>query len=235
METPQEFRTRTSTSTRSLIRRRDANLVTNGSSNWRSAPRRYQKVLVLSLISAVLVIPACVLAQQACTAVTKDDPRWQELDGQYARIERATIANDAKQLFAVYAPDFEAHMLNGEVWSFKQSAAYSTAGFDQVKENLSISNTFLNLVSCASNTLKVTVLQQWSRRQMVDNKLRLFQTATVQDEIWVLMNGEWKRKLVDNIRPGAWLVDLKRVDPAKHDIDASVFDPHGLFKSTDRP
>jgi hypothetical protein len=167
--------------------------------------------------------------------VASDDLRWQQLDAQYARIERATVANDAKQLFAVYAPDFEAHMANGEVGSFKQSANYSTAGFDQVKENISISNTFLNLVSCATNTLKVTVLQQWSRRQMVDNKLRLFQTATVQDETWILMHGEWKRKLVDNIRPGAWLVDLKRVDPSKHDIDAPAFDPHGLIKSADHP
>jgi hypothetical protein len=48
------------------------------------------------------------------------DPRWQQLDGQYARIERATVANNAQQLFAVYAHDFEAHMFSGEVWSFKR-------------------------------------------------------------------------------------------------------------------
>jgi len=48
------------------------------------------------------------------------DPRWQQLDGQDARIERATVANNTQQLFAVYAPDFEAHMFNGEVWSFKR-------------------------------------------------------------------------------------------------------------------
>lgn len=164
----------------------------------------------------------------------KGDARRQQLDGQYARMERATVANNAKQLFAVYAPDFEAHMANGEVWSFKQSASYSTAGFDQVKENISISNTFLDLQSCGPAVLKATVLQQWTRRQMSLGKVRLYQTTTVQDETWVLMDGEWKRKLVDNIRPGAWLIDLKRIDPTKdYDPEAPLFDPHGLLRSTD--
>src|ERR1700722_1314075 len=167
----------------------------------------------------IVLIIYLLLSQHAhaedCSPIPKGDARWQQLDGQYARIERATIANDAKKLFAVYAPDFEAHMFNGEVWSLKKSAAYSTAGFDQVKKNLSISNTILDLEGCGATTLKAIVLQQWSRRQTSLGKLRLYQTTTVQDETWVLLEGEWKRKLVDNIRPGAWLIDLKRVDPTK--------------------
>jgi hypothetical protein len=127
----------------------------------------------------------------------------------------------------------EVHTLNGEVSSFKQSVAYSTAAFDQVKEDLSISNTLLDLKACGPTVLKVTVLQQWSRRQMSFGKLRLFQTVTVQDETWALMEGEWKRKLVENLRPGAWLVDFKRVDPTKpYDPDAPPFDPHGLIRGT---
>lgn len=171
---------------------------------------------------------------EVCSPLPKGDARWQQLDGQYARIERAMVANNAKQLFAVYAPDFEAHQFNGEVWSFKQSASYSTAGFDQVKENISISNTILDLQSCGPATLKATVLQQWTRRQMSLGKLRLYQTTTVQAETWILMEGEWKRKLVDNERPGAWLVDIKRVDPTKpYDPEAPAFDPHGLLGNAD--
>ena len=170
---------------------------------------------------------------EVCSPLPKGDARWQQLDGQYARIERAMVANNAKQLFAVYAPDFEAHQFNGEVWSFKQSASYSTAGFDQVKENISISNNILDLQSCGPATLKATVLQQWTRRQMSLGKLRLYQTTTVQAETWVLMEGEWKRKLVDNERPGAWLVDLKRIDPTKpYDPEAPPFDPHGLLRNS---
>ena len=140
---------------------------------------------------------------EVCSPLPKGDAHWQQLNGQYSRIEQATVANNAKQLFAVYAPDFEAHQFNGEVWSFKKSASYSTAGFDQVKENISISNTILDLQSCGPAKLKATVLQQWTRRQMSLGKLRLYQTTTVQAETWVLMEGEWKRKLVENERPGA--------------------------------
>jgi hypothetical protein len=169
-----------------------------------------------------------------CSPLLKGGARWQQLDGQYARIERAMVANNAKQLFAVYAPDFEAHQFNGEVWSFKQSASYSSAGFDQVKENISVSNIILDLQSCGPATLKTTVLQQWTRRQMSLGKLRLYQTTTVQDETWVLIEGEWKRKLVENERPGAWLIDLKRIDPTKpYDPEAPAFDPHGLLRNTD--
>jgi hypothetical protein len=38
---------------------------------------------------------------------------------------------------------------------------------DQVKENISMSNTILSLGECAPDTLFATVLQQWSRKQMI--------------------------------------------------------------------
>lgn len=78
--------------------------------------------------------------------------------------------------------DFEVHTLSGEISSFKQSAAYSTAAWEQVQEDISISNTPLDLQSCGPATRKVRVLQQWSRRQMSHGKLRLYQTVTVQGE-----------------------------------------------------
>ena len=191
------------------------------------------KRCILALLCSCWLVTGYARGQDTCSDVPKGDPRWQRIDGQYAQIERAMIAKDAKQLFAVYAPDFEVHTLNGEVSSFKQSAAYSTAAFDQVKEDLSISNTLLDLKACGPTALKVTVLQQWSRRQMSFGKLRLYQTVTVQDETWALMEGEWKRKLVENLRAGAWLVDFKRVDPTRpYDPDAPPFDPHGLIRGT---
>jgi hypothetical protein len=188
------------------------------------------RLWILALSAGALLAYRYAGAQERCSAVPKSDPRREQLASQYVRIERATSAKDPRALFAVYAPDFEAHMMNGDVWSFKQSANYSTAGLDQVKENLSISNIVLDLVACGPATLKATVLQQWSRRQLANGVLRLFQTTTVQDEAWVLMGGEWKRKLVDELRPGAWLVDLKRVDPMKpYDPDAPPYDPDGLL------
>jgi hypothetical protein len=186
---------------------------------------------ILVFLCASLLIARYARGQETCSAVPKADPRWEQIDGQYARIEQAMMAKDAKRLFAVYAPDFEVHAANAEVTSFKQSADYVNAGFNQVKENLSISNILMDLQACGPGVVKGTVLQQWYRRQMSLGKLRLYQTATVQDETWILREGEWKRKLIDNIRPGAWLVDLKRVDPTKpFDPDAPPFDPHGLFR-----
>jgi hypothetical protein len=180
-------------------------------------------------LSLCLLLAPTFVRGQTCSAVPRDDPRWHQLDAQYARIEQATIAKDAKQLLATYAPDFEAHMINSRVWSIKESWAYVQAGFDQVKENISISNLILSLDSCGPQALKATVLQQWSRRQMSFGKMRLYQTATVQDETWIVLDGEWKRKLVDNLRPGAWLVDLKRVDPSKpYDPEAPPFEPNGV-------
>ena len=77
------------------------------------------KSCVFAVLSTYLLISGHACAQ-AYSPMPNGDPRWQRLDGQYARIERATVANNAQQLFAVYAPDFEAHMFNGEVWSFKR-------------------------------------------------------------------------------------------------------------------
>lgn len=47
------------------------------------------------------------------------------------------IAKSLKQLFSVYAPDCEAQTANSEIWRFKESANYSTSGFDQVKRGIS--------------------------------------------------------------------------------------------------
>ena len=188
---------------------------------------------VVVLLSASCFVSGYARGQGACLDVPKGDPRWQQIDAQYARVERAMIAKDAKQLFAVYAPDFEARTPDGEVSSFKQSVAYSTAAFEQVKKDISISNIVLDMQACKPAMPKVTVLQQWSRRQMSHGKLRLYQTVTVQDETRVLRDGQWKRKRVEHLRPGAWLVDLERVDPTKpYDPEAPPFDPHGLISSS---
>jgi hypothetical protein len=59
----------------------------------------------LLLLFSCWLVTGYARGQAVCSDVAKGDPRWQQIDGQYARIERAMIAKDAKQLFAVYAPD----------------------------------------------------------------------------------------------------------------------------------
>lgn len=163
---------------------------------------------VILAAAAVLLLPAAGASE--CRTVPKADARWDARDRQYAVIEAGTFRKDPKLLYSVYAPNFEAHQFNGEVWKFSQSAAYSTAGMGQVTENISLSNTILSLSACDRQTLAATVLQQWSRRQMSLGRVRLYQTTTVQDETWVFSKGRWLRERVDNEKPGAWLIDLNR-------------------------
>lgn len=180
---------------------------------------------MILIAAAMFLLPFAGASE--CRPVPKTDARWEALDRQYATIEIGTFKKDPKLLFSVYSSDFEAHQFNGEVWKFNQSAAYSMAGMDQVKENISLSNTILSLSACGPRILVATVLQQWSRKQMSHGKERLYQTTTVQDETWVRSDGRWLRKRVDNERPGAWLIDLKRIDPFKpFDPDAPDYDPH---------
>jgi hypothetical protein len=180
---------------------------------------------LLANASLLLLIP--LTARAACQAIPIGDARWKAIDQQYATIERATFAKDPQLLFSVYAPDFEAHQFNGKVWKFSDSAAYSMAGLKVVKENISMSNTILSLSECSATTVVATVLQQWSRKQTSFGQDRLYQTATVQDETWENAKGVWLRKRVDNERPGAWLIDLKRVNPFKPlDPNAPEYDPH---------
>jgi hypothetical protein len=80
--------------------------------------------------------------------------------------------------------------LNGEISSFKQSAACSTAAFDQVREDIPIGNALLDVRSCVPAMLKVTILQQCSRRKSSHGKSRFYQTVTVQDETLGLV--EWR-------------------------------------------
>ena len=73
------------------------------------------------------------------------------------------------------------------------------------------------------------VLLKMSKESIFDKCLRTFATKGIQvvleedggaeetateqiaDRLGIPW-GEWKRKLVDNLRPGAWLVDLKRYE-----------------------
>jgi hypothetical protein len=165
----------------------------------------------------------------ACVAVAQSNPAWHAVDQQYGKLERAQLAKDPKALFALYAPDFEAHNRDGSVWKFSQSADYSAAGFADVKQNIHLSDTIVGMVSCSPSTVKATVIQQWTRMQDRDGKVTQTETVTVQDETWVRTPGGWLRKLVDNVRPGAWYVDGKRVSPdVPYRPDEPVYDPHGL-------
>jgi hypothetical protein len=60
--------------------------------------------------------------------------------------------------------------------------------------------------------------------QMKAGKLRRVDTSAVQRETWINTPQGWRLKLIDDIHPGAWFVDGKRVDPSKpYDPDAPPY------------
>ena len=86
-----------------------------------------------------------------------------------------------------------------------------------VKESRLVSNTITRLLDCGDR-VTATVLQQWYRTQMVGDVLRNIETAAVQDEEWVKTADGWKRGIIGNVHPGAWVVDGNVSTPPKGTI-----------------
>jgi ketosteroid isomerase-like protein len=155
----------------------------------------------------------------------KSKPVRRALEEQYAKIAQANINKDLAALLALRTPDFSVRMPNGETWSFERSADYSRRAFEQVQSTISLTNTIETLTVNGDEAIAV-VHQQWSRLQMKKGQLRRVDTSAVQRETWVRTAAGWKLKLIDDIHPGAWYVDGKRVDPSRpYDPEAPPFNP----------
>jgi hypothetical protein len=172
----------------------------------------------------------------------KSKPVRRALEEQYARIAQAQVNEDIDAMRALRMPDFTVDTANGEKWDLEKSLNYSRVGFQQVQSNISISNTIESLdVSTVANQncalpsgpvagpcyqAVAVVHQQWSRMQMKAGQLRRVDTEAIQTETWVNTKEGWKLKHIGNIKPGAWYVDGKRIDPSKpYDPNAPAFKP----------
>ena len=155
----------------------------------------------------------------------KSKPVRRALEAQYARIAQANINKDLAALLALRAPDFSARTPSGEVWNYEQMANYSRLAFEQVQSTITLTNE-IETINLNGDEAVAIVHQHWVRMQMKKGKLRRVDTSAVQRETWVNTADGWKLKLVDDVHPGVWIVDGKRVDPSKpYDPDAAPFDP----------
>ena len=153
----------------------------------------------------------------------KSKPVRRALEEQYAKIVEANRNKDLAALLALRTPDFKVQMSNGETWDFERSANYVKLGFEQVQSIISLSFT-IETINVSGNEAAAIIHQQWSRMQMKAGKLRRVDTSAVQRETWINTPEGWRLKLIDDIHPGAWFVDGKRVDPSKHyDHDAPPY------------
>ena len=155
----------------------------------------------------------------------KSKPVRRALEEQYAKIEEAQRNKDIEALRATRTSDFTVDMLNGEKWDLEKSLNYSRAGFQQVESNINQSNTIESLDVHGEIAVAV-VHQRWSRMQMKAGKVRRVDTEAIQTETWVNTKDGWRLKHISEIKPGAWYVDGKRIDPSKpYDPNAQEFKP----------
>jgi ketosteroid isomerase-like protein len=159
-------------------------------------------------------------------ATDKSKPVRRALEAQYAKIAQANESKDLDALLALRAPDFSAKFPDGKIANSEQMAVYSRALFEQIQPPISVSNTIKTL-TISGNVAVAVVHQRFSRMQVKAGQLRKVETEAIQRETWVLAQGEWKLKFVDDVRPGAWYVDGKRVDPSKpYDPNAPAYNPN---------
>ena len=155
----------------------------------------------------------------------KSKPVRRALEAQYAKIAAAVANKDIDALRATRTSDFTVEMPNGQKWDLETSLNYSAAGFQQVERNLQMSNTIESLDVHGDEAVAV-VHQRWSRMQMKAAQLRRVDTEAIQTETWVITKDGWRLRHIGNIKPGAWYVDGKRIDPSKpYDPNAPEFKP----------
>ena len=155
----------------------------------------------------------------------KSKPVRRALEEQYKKVAQAQMNEDIEAMRALRTADFSVNMPNGDRWDLEASLNYSRAGFQQVESNISLSNTIESLDVHGDEAVAV-VHQRWSRMQIKGGQLRRVDTEAIQTETWVNTKDGWKLKHIGNVKPGAWYVDGKRVDPTKpYDPNAPEFRP----------
>jgi hypothetical protein len=148
------------------------------------------------------------------TAQDKSKPVRRALEIQYAKLAAANKNKDLNAILAMRVFDFSVKMPNGETWNYQRSADYSKAAFEQVQQTLSLTYT-IDTINLNGNEAAAIIHQQWTRMQMKAGQLRRVETTAVQRETWVNTADGWRLKLIDDIHPGIWVVDGKRIDPSK--------------------
>lgn len=156
----------------------------------------------------------------------KSKPVRRALEEQYAKIAEAQRNEDIDALRATRTPDFTVDLPNGQRWDLETSLNYSRAGFQQVERNINLSNT-IDSLDVNGDTAVAVVHQRWSRMQVKAGQLRRVDTEAIQTETWVNTKEGWRLKHIGNVKPGAWFVDGKRIDPSRpYDPNAPEYKPN---------
>ena len=155
----------------------------------------------------------------------KSKPVRRALEEMYLKIAEAQRNEDIEALRATRTSDFSVDLPNGQKWDLEASLNYSRAGFQQVESNINLSNTIDSLDVHGDEAVAV-VHQRWSRMQVKAGALRRVDTEAIQTETWVNTKAGWRLRHIGNVKPGAWYIDGKRIDPSKpYDPNAPEYKP----------
>lgn len=159
------------------------------------------------------------------TVRDKSKPVRRTLGEQYAKIAEAIKNKDLAATLALRTPDFSAKFPNGEIKNSEEMAGYSSVLIEQIQLPIIVSNT-IEALTVRENEAIAVVHQRFSRMQVKAGQLRKVETEARQRETWVLTREGWRLKFVDDVHPGAWYVDGKRVDPGEpYSPDAPPYNP----------
>jgi hypothetical protein len=114
---------------------------------------------------------------------------------------------------------------NGVRQSTEDSKAYLRASFGQVTRTLHVSFD-IETLTVQGDTAMAEIHQQWRREQNKAGRLRTVETDAHQREWWLKTLQGWRLFFIDDVRPGVWKVDGKRIDPSQpYDPDAPPYEP----------
>jgi hypothetical protein len=182
-----------------------------------------------SLRPAVLlmVLAASFPAFGSAASYSKDKskPVRAALERRYAELRSAYFDRDSSVVFALRLPSCFSITPAGDTLDSGAVRAYTRASFEQVQATLVLDWT-LGVIDVHGDTAAVELDQHWVRRQLKAGAVRDVDTQAHQRETWIRKADQWLLWRIDNVRPGVWRVDGKRVDPSRpYDPNAPEFRP----------
>jgi ketosteroid isomerase-like protein len=182
-----------------------------------------RRILLTAALAATLAV-----TNSACggpVSRSKPKPVRAAIEARYAAIADAYRRKDPDVVLRLRTKDFHVLMPSGQTWDAATSAQYVRAGFTQVETTLVL--TFgLGTIDVSGDTAAAEVDQHWVRRQLKAGSVRLVDTRAHQRETWLRQSGGWILWRIDQIVPGEWIVDGKRIDPNQpYDPNAPSYEP----------
>ncbi len=155
----------------------------------------------------------------------KSKPVRAALERRYAEMIDAYRRRDPTPVLAMRRADVFSITPSGDTMRAGAVRAYTAAAFAQVETTLALEWS-LGTIDVHGDTAAAELDQHWARRQRKAGSSRLVDTRAHQRETWLRAAGEWRLWRVDQVVPGTWIVDGKRIDPSTpYDPAAPPFEP----------